>query len=262
LAGRNRNRELVIFLLEWQALRLQAQAQVVKHKHTKPRAGVVRFPCGGVAMALRADGNSRLNGLLEQPIFFEPCFWLRVVGVMADLLTLTEQALAGVGVDLVDVERAPLGLLRVTIDRPDGVRIEDCELVSKQLSRVYEVENVDYRRLEVTSPGTDRVLRTQADFQRFAGQRVEVKLRQAQDGQKVFAGCLHVCESVKVPGTDSAFEFELELEDDAKTVRKRSKATSAESAQIQTLVRVLRFAYSDVERARLAPVLDFKGKKR
>jgi len=50
-------------------------------------------------------------------------------------------------VELVDVERAALGLLRITIDRVEGVRIEDCEQVSKHLSRVYEVENIDYRRL-------------------------------------------------------------------------------------------------------------------
>src|SRR5688572_11337879 len=58
---------------------------------------------------------------------------------MADIFALTQEALAGMDVELVDVERAPLGLLRVTIDRPDGVRIEDCEQVSKQLSRVFEV---------------------------------------------------------------------------------------------------------------------------
>ena len=70
-------------------------------------------------------------------------------------------------VEFVDIERAALGLLRVTIDRPEGVRIEDCEQVSKHLSRVFEVENIDYRRLEVGSPGVDRPLKTEADFKRL-----------------------------------------------------------------------------------------------
>ena len=88
---------------------------------------------------------------------------------MADLFTLTQQSLASMDIELVDVERAALGLLRVTIDRPEGVRVEDCEQVSRQLSRVYEVENIDYRRLEVGSPGVDRTLKTEADFDRFLG---------------------------------------------------------------------------------------------
>src|SRR3546814_8204293 len=65
---------------------------------------------------------------------------------MADIFALTREALAGLDLELVDVERAPLGLLRITIDRPEGVRIEDCELVSRQLSRVFDVENIDYKR--------------------------------------------------------------------------------------------------------------------
>jgi len=187
---------------------------------------------------------------------------------MTDLLTLTEQALAGVGVELVDVERAPLGLLRVTIDRPEGVRIEDCELVSRQLSRVYEVEDIDYRRLEVTSPGTDRVLRTRADFERFSGQRVEVRLREAHDGQKVFAGCLRAGDAVRVAQSTGSepnvrFEYALELDDEnAGRGKARSGKARARPPADEGMLRVLQFAYEDVERAKLSPVLDFKGKKR
>ena len=79
----------------------------------------------------------------------------------------------------------------MTIDRIGGVRI-GCEQVSRQLSRVYEVENVDYKRLEVGSPGVDRPLRTEAEFRRFAGERIEIKLREAMDGRKVFSGTLVV----------------------------------------------------------------------
>jgi len=162
---------------------------------------------------------------------------------MADLFALTQQAIAGMEVELVDVERAPLGLLRVTIDRDGGVRIEDCERVSKQLSRVFEVENIDYKRLEVGSPGVDRPLKTVADFQRFAGHRVEIKLRQAIDSRKVFSGILHASDNA---GEDAGPSFQLELEPEGK---------SGEA-------KVLNFVFDDVDRAKLDPVLDFKGKKR
>jgi len=216
-----------------------------------------------------------LGGLLDSPFFLSGLFEriYRAGGglLVADVVTVTEQALAGLGVELVDVERAPMGLLRVTIDRPEGVRIEDCEAVSKQLSRVFEVEDVDYRRLEVTSPGTDRPLRTLADFQRFAGQRVEIRLRQAQDGQKVFVGCLQMGEPAQTQAEnpqaasepDAPPVFELELDDEVKTARGgvRRGAGQARAAQAGT-VRVLRFAHEDVERAKLSPLLDFKGKNR
>ncbi|HUH88374.1 MAG TPA: ribosome maturation factor RimP [Pusillimonas sp.] len=165
---------------------------------------------------------------------------------MADLFALTQQSIAGMDVELVDVERAPLGLLRVTIDKADGVRIEDCEQVSKQLSRVFEVENIDYKRLEVGSPGIDRPLKSVADFVRFNGQRVEIKLRHAIDNRKVFSGMLHASQEVGEQGTAAGPMFGLELEPQGK---------SAE-------VKVLNFTFDDVDRAKLDPVLDFKGKKR
>lgn len=164
---------------------------------------------------------------------------------MTDLYTLTQQALASMDVELVDIERGALGLLRVTIDRPGGVRIEDCEQASRQLSRVFEVENVDYRRLEVGSPGVDRPLRTQADLLRFAGERVEIKLREAVNNQKVFSGVLtRASQGDGAPDATSAERFSIEFE-----------AKKGEFRQVS-------FTFSDVERAKLDPVLDFKGKKR
>ncbi|MFY2948810.1 ribosome maturation factor RimP [Achromobacter ruhlandii] len=167
---------------------------------------------------------------------------------MADLFALTEEALAGMDVELVDVERAALGLLRVTIDRVGGVRIEDCEQVSRQLSRVYEVENIDYKRLEVGSPGVDRPLRNEAEFRRFAGERIEIKLREALDGRKVFSGTLIVPEDAPAASDAAAgmhkTVFGLEFE--------------AKKNEVQ----VLNFTVDDIERAKLDPVLDFKGKKR
>ena len=157
---------------------------------------------------------------------------------------MTREALAGMDVELVDVERAAMGLLRVTIDREGGVRIEDCEQVSRQLSRVFEVENVDYRRLEVGSPGIDRPLRSEADFLRFAGSRVEIKLREAVNGQKVYTGILRAPEAAAQAEAAARPTFGLEFE--------------AKKNDIQ----VLSFTLDDIERAKLDPVLDFKGKKR
>ncbi|NYT65824.1 ribosome maturation factor RimP [Alcaligenaceae bacterium] len=162
---------------------------------------------------------------------------------MADIFALTQQAIAGTDIELIDVERAPLGLLRVTIDRPGGVRVEDCESVSKQLSRVFEVENIDYKRLEVGSPGTDRPLKQQADYFRFADQRVEVRLRTAIENRKVFSGMLRAPDA-SVTDPESSPVFGVEFEDQTGTTQ------------------LLNFTFDDVDRAKLDPILDFKGKKR
>ncbi|MEK9720557.1 MAG: ribosome maturation factor RimP, partial [Quisquiliibacterium sp.] len=88
------------------------------------------------------------------------------------------------------VEMAQAGLLRVFIDSPAGIRMEDCERVSHQLSHVLTVEDIDYQRLEISSPGVDRPLRREEDFLRFAGQLVTVKLRTAFKGRRNFEGTL------------------------------------------------------------------------
>jgi ribosome maturation factor RimP len=100
-----------------------------------------------------------------------------------DVHEVLEKTVTGLGYELVDVERSPRGrVLRVFIDKPDkprGVDIDDCALVSNQLSRVLMVENVDYDRLEVSSPGIDRPLKKESDFERFAGSEITLKLRLA-----------------------------------------------------------------------------------
>ncbi len=111
---------------------------------------------------------------------------------MHSVEAIVERSLAGLGYELVDLEFAASGLLRVFIDAPAGIRMEDCERVSHQLSRVFEVEAVDYRRLEVSSPGLDRPLRKPADFERFAGALATVKLRRAHEGRRNFEGVLSV----------------------------------------------------------------------
>jgi len=142
-----------------------------------------------------------------------------------DLQGLLETTLSGLGYELVDLERSAKGkLLRVFIDKPDGINVDDCALVSHHLGRLFTVENVDYDRLEVSSPGMDRPLRREADFVRFAGQKVRLKLRVALNGQRNFAG------RVKSAGGG---QVEMEIDDG----------------------RVLSFDLGNVDKARLIPAI-------
>ena len=155
------------------------------------------------------------------------------------LADLIETTLNGMGYELVELERAPAGLLRVYIDQPEtGIVIEDCEKVSRQLTHVLTVENVDYERLEVSSPGLDRPLKKLADYVRFAGAQARVTLRLPVDGQKNFVGVLQA--PAGEPGAEKIGpEFE---------------GKNGPS--------LLEFTVSDVDRARTVPVIDFKGNQR
>lgn len=116
-----------------------------------------------------------------------------------DLSALLETTLAGLGYELVDVERSTQGrLVRVFIDKPGGIHLDDCATVSHHLGRVLTVENVAYERLEVSSPGLDRPLKQERDFVRFAGQKVRVKLRVPVQGQRNFFGVLGQTQAGKV----------------------------------------------------------------
>jgi ribosome maturation factor RimP len=116
-----------------------------------------------------------------------------------DLSELLERTVTGMGYELVGVERpARGGLLRVYIDRPGGVNVDDCATVSHQLSRVLTVENVSYDRLEVSSPGLDRPLKKERDFVRFAGQKARVRMRVPLDGQRNFTGVVREAAGGKV----------------------------------------------------------------
>ena len=118
---------------------------------------------------------------------------------MADLSQLLESTLSGMGYELVDFERSGKGtLLRVYIDKPEGINVEDCAAVSNHLSRVFAVENVDYDRLEISSPGLDRPLKKEQDFVRFAGQKARIKVRLPVEGQRNFVGVLRETRAGKV----------------------------------------------------------------
>ncbi|GAA8966933.1 ribosome maturation factor RimP [Helicobacter pylori] len=105
-----------------------------------------------------------------------------------DLQQILETTLPGMGYELVDVELTAQGILRVFIDKEGGITVEDCATVSNHLSRVFMVEDVDYKHLEISSPGLDRPLKKAADFVRFAGSMVKLKTRLPVDGQKNFIG--------------------------------------------------------------------------
>lgn len=158
------------------------------------------------------------------------------------LLDLIEKTVVGMGYELVDFEQAERGLLRVYIDfTPEDaennfIAVEDCEKISHQLTHVLTVENANYERLEVSSPGLDRPLRKLSDYVRFAGQEVIVKLRLPMPemaNRKTFQGILH----------DPIGEV-LKLEFEGKDG-----------------MAVLDFTLADVDKARLVPKVDFRSRK-
>ena len=132
-----------------------------------------------------------------------------------DLHELLDKTVTGLGYELVDIEQSPRGrILRVFIDNPEkegGVDVEDCALVSNQLSRVLAVENIDYERLEISSPGLDRVLKKLADFERFTGSEINLRLRLPLAGRRNFNGVLRGVQDGKVCLTMDTGDVELEL---------------------------------------------------
>jgi ribosome maturation factor RimP len=111
---------------------------------------------------------------------------------LADLYSLIDKTVTQLGYELADLEVSNRGkLLRLFIDKPEGITIDDCVLVSNQLGNVLAVENdIDYDRLEVSSPGLDRALKKEGDFIRFAESRANVKVRMPIEGRKNFLGTL------------------------------------------------------------------------
>ncbi len=107
-----------------------------------------------------------------------------------DAARLVETTLTGLGYELVDLEVSGRGLMRVLMDKPAGITLEDCEQVSHQLTRLFTVEGVNYERLEVSSPGLDRPLKKEADFVRFHGEKAQLKLRMPLAGRKNFSGII------------------------------------------------------------------------
>ena len=136
---------------------------------------------------------------------------------MAAMAEVAEMTLAGMGFELVDARASGGGRhLTIFIDRAagyePGITVDHCAEVSRQLSRVFEVEGIDYDRLEVSSPGLDRPLRKVADFVRFAGNKVDVMMRTPDaSGRKRFAGVLRGAQdgvaTLDVEGREVALEL-------------------------------------------------------
>ena len=135
---------------------------------------------------------------------------------------MIEPVVVGMGYELVDVQASNGGrFLRLFIDKPSGINVDDCAAVSRQLARVFEVEGIDYDRLEVSSPGLDRPLRKQADFVRFAGQKAELRMRHADaGGRRKYAGVLKGADAgqVKIEVDGQTFALALDDIDRAKLV--------------------------------------------
>jgi ribosome maturation factor RimP len=174
------------------------------------------------------------------------------------------QTVTGLGYDLVDVERTKGGLLRVTIDFPyvTGAELfinaEDCEKVTRQLVFVLEVDGVSYSRLEVSSPGIDRPLKTEQDFERFVGELIDLTLKapvglaaagsSVSANQKKFRGTL---EKAQVAGWQIVWSDAPDIKPGQKVSKKKIPAP----------LQALGFTLDEIATARLAPVVDFKGRK-
>jgi ribosome maturation factor RimP len=125
---------------------------------------------------------------------------------------------AGLGYELWEIECAPRaggGLLRLYIDSPDGISLDDCEKVSRAVSAVLDEADPipNEYTLEVSSPGMDRVLRTQAHFARFAGERVKVEMIQLIKGRKRFQGRLKQVGESEITLEMDGSEVSLPIED-------------------------------------------------
>ena len=180
-----------------------------------------------------------------------------------------EQTVTGLGYTLVDIERTGGGLLRVTIDVPQKlgteqfVNAEDCEKVTRQLQFVLEVEGAAYSRLEVSSPGIDRPLKTEQDFERFAGELVDVTLK-APIGLEASAGSSVSANRKKFRGTlercnhdGGPTRWQIVWADEPVVKPGQKISAKRPPAPLQALG----FTLDEIHQARLAPVVDFKGRR-
>ncbi len=188
------------------------------------------------------------------------------------LQEIVGQTVTGLGYELVEIERCAGGLLRITIDLPWApgageepfVTVEDCEKVTRQLQFALEVDGIEYRRLEVSSPGIDRPLRGERDFERFAGALVDITLK-APIGKELGAnagGLVHAnrkrfrgtLERVEQPG---GHRWQVVWRDEPAV--KPGQRVSAKRAPAP--LQALGFTLDELREARLAPVVDFKGRR-
>lgn len=256
----------------------------------------MREPAGKALRGLVSLGKTRYNSALttkragtNRPFFLVARFWsskpwsclLRGYRVFCffridlhdvALQQIVEETVTGFGYDLVEIARSAGGLLRITIDMPwqapqDGeapvpeqyITVEDCEKVTRQLQFALEVDGVEYQRLEVSSPGIDRPLRHEQDYLRFEGHVIDLVLKQpmgsAAAGQvsplrKKFRGTLERA------GTDEGGGWQITWRDEAAV--KPGQRVSAK--RVPAPLQVLGFTLDELKEARLAPLVNFKGR--
>ena len=178
------------------------------------------------------------------------------MAVPSQVFELIESTVEGLGYELVDVERLPRGLIRVTIDKEGGITLDDCEKVSNLLNPALTVDNVDFDRLEVSSPGVDRPLRRANDFVRFVGSNVHIELYTPMTGEGLPANGRRRMDGklLAVEGEEASPTITLEL-------ITKAKAKAKKSGEAQAAPVILNIPFKDIERASLLADLDFRGSK-
>lgn len=177
------------------------------------------------------------------------------------------QTVAALGFDLVDLERSAGGLLRVTVDWPwqppaEGqplpperfVTVEDCERITRQMQYALEVEGLDYRRLEVGSPGIDRPLRHENDFIRFEGQVIDITLKAALGANGAVAANRKKFRGTLERAADGRWQIVWSDAPPPKPGQRVSKKREPSPLQ------ALGFTLDEIAQARLAPIVNFKGR--
>ena len=150
--------------------------------------------------------------------------WPRAQVSLGELL---EKTVPAMGYELVDWDMSARSrLVRVFIDKPNGVDVEDCARVSNHLTRLFAVEEIDFDRLEVSSPGLERPVKQLADYARFAGQEAQLTLAAPVDGAKRIKGIL--------------------------------RGSEGDNVLVETAAGVKSFPFGTITRARLVPAIDWR----
>lgn len=185
----------------------------------------------------------------------------------AEIARIVEETVQGLGYEFVDFERLPRGLMRITIDSQaeGGVGVDDCEAVSNQITHLFTVEDVDYERLEVTSPGVERPLKRAEEWRRFIGRPAHVELYEPLKAEGFPEAGRRKLDGV-ILGVDGeigseVISFSFEELNIARTPSQAAKQRQfgKKSKPKAEPVRVS-FGIQDVDRANLIAELDFKGK--
>ena len=140
---------------------------------------------------------------------------------------LLERTVPALGYELVDWDMSARNrLIRVFIDKPDGIDVEDCARVSNHLTRLFAVEDIDFERLEISSPGLDRPVKRLRDYTRFAGREARLTLSAPVDGARRIKGIL--------------------------------RGTAGEDVLVETAAGVKSFPFGTIAQARLVPAIDWR----